>query len=263
MESEHRDIASLLAIMRRLRDPDGGCPWDRDQDFSTIAPYTIEEAYEVADAIARGHMGDLEDELGDLLFQVVFHARMAEERGAFDFGDVVSGIVEKMIRRHPHVFADTQVRSTGEQSRAWDEIKAAERAASGRGVEHPLDDVPASLAPLQRAAKLQRRAARHGFDWPRAEPVLEKLREEVAELEHELTQGAARERVRAELGDVLFTVVNLARHLEMDAEGALVEANARFESRFRAMCAAAGGVDDLAALDASQLEDLWQRVKRE
>lgn len=259
---DHGDIAALLAIMRRLRDPEQGCPWDREQDFNTIAPYTIEEAYEVADAIARDHMPDLADELGDLLFQVVFHARMAEERGAFDFADVVRGIVQKMIRRHPHVFADAQVDSADEQSLAWERIKAAERAARGRSGEDPLADVPASLPPLQRAAKLQRRAARHGFDWPRAGPVLEKLREEVTELEHEIAAAAARARLREELGDVLFTVVNLARHLDVDAEGALVEASARFQTRFRALCSAAGGAHALAALDAPAVDALWQQVKR-
>lgn len=262
-DADHGDIEPLLAIMRRLRDPEQGCPWDREQDFNTIAPYTIEEAYEVADAIARDHMPDLADELGDLLFQVVFHARMAEERGAFAFADVVCGIVTKMIRRHPHVFADARVHDASAQSVVWEEIKAAERAASGRGGgDDPLADVPASLAPLQRAAKLQRRAARHGFDWPCAAPVLEKLREEAAELEHEIAAGASRQRLREELGDVLFTAVNLARHLDVDAEGALVEASTRFQIRFRALCAAAGGVEALSLLDTASMESLWQQVKR-
>ena len=260
---DHGDIAALLAIMRRLRDPEQGCPWDREQDFNTIAPYTIEEAYEVADAIARDHMPDLADELGDLLFQVVFHARMAEERGAFTFADVVRGIVDKMIRRHPHVFADARVHDADAQSRAWEDIKAVERAARGRdGGDDPLADVPASLAPLQRAAKLQRRAARHGFDWPGAAPVLDKLREEAAELEHEIAARAPRRRLREELGDVLFTVVNLARHLDVDAEGALIEASARFQTRFRGLCAAAGGPAALAALDEQAVDALWQQVKR-
>lgn len=261
-DADHSEIEPLLAIMRRLRDPEQGCPWDREQDFNTIAPYTIEEAYEVADAIARDHMPDLADELGDLLFQVVFHSRMAEERGAFVFADVVHGIVTKMIRRHPHVFADARVHDADAQSRAWEDIKAAERAASGRGAGDLLADVPASLAPLQRAAKLQRRAARHGFDWPCAAPVLDKLREETAELEHEIATGASRQRLREELGDVLFTVVNLARHLDVDAEGALVEANARFKTRFRALCAAAGGAEALALLDDHAMDALWQQIKR-
>jgi ATP diphosphatase len=257
------DMKALLAVMRRLRDRDNGCPWDVAQDFNSIAPYTIEEAYEVADAIARDHMPDLAAELGDLLFQVVFHARMAEERGAFCFEDVVRGIVDKMTRRHPHVFGDARVRDAAHQSRTWESIKAEERAgrSGGNDTGDPLADVPVSLPGLQRAAKLQRRAARVGFDWPRAEPVLAKLREEVAELEHEMAAGGDRARLRAELGDVLFTVVNLSRHLDVDAEGALVEANARFARRFRAVCAAAGGAGELGRLSLDELEALWQAVK--
>ena len=257
-------MAGLLEIMRRLRDPEDGCPWDVAQDFSSIAPYTIEEAYEVADAIARDHMQDLSDELGDLLFQVVFHARMAEERGAFDFGDVVRGIVGKMVRRHPHVFADARVHDAAEQSLSWEQMKAEERAGRGGDAQRdPLAGVPVSMPALQRAAKLQRRAARTGFDWPEAAPALDKLREEVGELEQEMRDGADRTRLRAELGDVLFSVVNVSRHLDVDAEGALVEASARFERRFRAVCAAADGSGGLQGRSLDELEALWQQAKRE
>jgi MazG family protein len=250
-------VAELLEVMRRLRDPRDGCPWDVAQDFSSIAPYTIEEAYEVADAIARGDMADLCDELGDLLLQVVFHARMAEECGAFAFPDVVRAIVDKMHRRHPHVFGDSEAVDEHAVRQVWEEIKDAER---GTG-DDPFDDVPAGLPALQRAAKLQRRAARTGFDWPHARPVLDKLREEVGELEQEVAAGAGRDRLRAELGDVLFSVVNLARHLDLDAEGALVEASARFARRFRFMCERAGGGRALARHAPEQLEALWQEAK--
>ena len=250
-------MAELIEVMRRLRNPEGGCPWDLAQDFNSIAPYTIEEAYEVADAIARDRMDDLCDELGDLLFQVVFHARMAEERGAFAFDDVVRRIVDKLTRRHPHVFGDAAGGDAAAVRRTWEDIKAAERAS--RGETDPLDDVPMSLPALQRAAKLQRRAARVGFDWPRPEPVLDKLREEVHELAEEVAGDGGRDRLRAELGDVLFTVVNLARHLDVEPEGALVEANARFEQRFRAMHAAASR--PLAELSEAELDVLWEEAK--
>ncbi len=251
-------VLELLQVMSRLRDPRDGCPWDVAQDFNSIAPYTIEEAYEVADAIARDDMADLCDELGDLLLQVVFHARMAEERRAFRFADVVRAIVSKMQRRHPHVFGDVELSDADGVRRAWEEIKAEERGDTG---DDPLADVPPGLPALQRAAKLQRRAARTGFDWPAAEPVLGKLHEEVAELEREVTSGAGRDRLRAELGDVLFTAVNLARHLDVDPEGALVEASSRFERRFRAMCAAVGGGRALADRSPEQLELLWEAAK--
>jgi MazG family protein len=250
-------VAELLEVMRRLRDPRDGCPWDLAQDFSSVAPYTIEEAYEVADAIARGDMLALCDELGDLLLQVVFHARMAEERGAFAFGDVVRAIVDKMHRRHPHVFGDGEAEDVHAVRQAWEEIKDAERGSG----DDPLVDVPVGLPALQRAAKLQRRAARAGFDWPCADPVLDKLREEVTELEQEVAAGAGRDRLRAELGDVLFSVVNLARHLDLDAEGALVEASARFTRRFRSMCDRAGGGRALARCQPEEREALWQEAK--
>ncbi|WP_211331980.1 nucleoside triphosphate pyrophosphohydrolase [Inmirania thermothiophila] len=247
----------LIDLMARLRDPERGCPWDRAQTFATIAPYTIEEAYEVADAIARGDLGALREELGDLLFQVVFHARMAEEQGAFDLRAVIDGLVAKMRRRHPHVFGDASVDDAAAQSRHWEAIKAAERGAA----DSALDGIALALPALVRAAKVQRRAARVGFDWDAPEAVLEKVREETAELAAEL---AARDRARLadELGDLLFAAVNLARHLGVDAEDALRRATARFEARFRTMerLAAARGTA-LAALDAEALEALWAEAK--
>lgn len=263
------DLSRLLAIMARLRDPERGCPWDIVQTFETIAPYTIEEAYEVADAIARGDLNDLRDELGDLLLQVVYHARMAEERHAFTFADVVAAISDKMVRRHPHVFGDAQVASADEQTRSWEAHKAAERAVARKsdGVRASvLDGVAVTLPAMTRAAKLQKRAARIGFDWPDAAAVLAKFDEEVAELHAELTPDPPRqrdpERIEDEVGDLLFVCVNLARKLDLDPEQALRRANAKFERRFRHMEAAAAasdaGVDGLP-LDA--LEALWRLAK--
>ena len=254
----------LLAIMAQLRDPERGCPWDRVQDFSTIAPYTIEEAYEVADAIARGDETALKDELGDLLFQVVFHARMAEEARLFAFEDVAAAIADKMLRRHPHVFGNAEIASVAAQSEAWEEHKAAERLARALQAGTPesvLDGVALALPALLRAAKIQRRAARIGFDWPDAGPVLEKVLEEIAELKTEIERGAERAALEDELGDILFAVANLARKLEIDPEEALRRATAKFERRFRRveLLAAEHAVGaDLDALDA-----LWQQVKRD
>ena len=259
----NNDISALIDVMQRLRDPQSGCPWDLAQDFSTIAPYTIEEAYEVADAIARNEMGELRDELGDLLFQVVFHARMAEEREEFAFADVVNSIVDKMIRRHPHVFADAQAGDSNAQVLAWEGIKAAERAAQGRDSAEPMAGVPLGLDALQRAAKIQNRAARLGFDWTEVPPVIAKLREEIDELEVEITAGATLDRMREELGDVLFSVVNLARHLQIDAAGALVSANSRFVQRFARVCEQAGGAQHLRARSPDELDALWQQAKRD
>ena len=263
MSVNNKDISALIEVMRRLRDPQSGCPWDRAQDFNTIAPYTIEEAYEVADAIARNEMADLRDELGDLLFQVVFHAQMAEERNEFAFADVVAAIVDKMVRRHPHIFADAVVTDAKAQSLAWEDIKAAEKAAQGRVSDDPMDDIPPGLDALQRAAKIQSRAARLGFDWPEVPPVLAKLREEIDELETEIDAGATRERVREELGDVLFSMVNIARHLEVDPEGALISANARFVGRFSRVCEQAGGAQQLKTHSLDELEAFWQQAKRD
>ena len=254
----------LLAIMARLRDPERGCPWDREQDFATIAPYTIEEAYEVADAIARGDRAALKDELGDLLFQVVFHARMAEEKGHFAFGDVAEAVADKMVRRHPHVFGDTEIASAAAQTQAWEEQKAAERRdrAAIDGVSHSvLDGVALALPALLRAEKIQRRAARIGFDWPEVPPVLAKLAEEIGELEAELDGGAGRDKIEDEMGDILFAAANLARKLDIDPEAALRRATAKFERRFRKVEALAAERRTGPDLDA--LEELWQQVKRE
>jgi ATP diphosphatase len=237
----------LLSIMARLRGP-SGCEWDRAQTFATIAPYTIEEAYEVADAIERGDMADLRGELGDLLLQVVFHARMAEEAGHFDFSEVASAIVDKMQARHPHIFGDA-VTSPG-----WEALKAAER--SQKGAESALEGVAAALPALVRAEKLQRRAARSGFDWPNPRGPAEKLAEEV----DELTQAPPEERFE-EAGDLLFAAVNLVRAHGIAAEEALRAANRKFERRFRAMEALAGGQRAFATLSLEEQEALWQRVK--
>jgi ATP diphosphatase len=260
-----KDISRLIEIMAALRTPGTGCPWDLEQDFSTIAPYTLEEAYEVADAIARGDLIDLRDELGDLLLQVAFHARMAEEQGAFSFGDVVEAITEKMIRRHPHVFGTVSVETAEAQTRAWEAHKEAERraraAAEGRAPS-ALDGVAGGLPALTRAVKLQKRAARVGFDWRSAEEVLAKIEEEIAEVRAELQSGGGRERLSAELGDLLFAVVNLARHLEIDPETALRHANAKFERRFRGVeerLAASDRPVGQASLD--EMDDAWTAIK--
>jgi ATP diphosphatase len=258
-------IERLLEVMARLRDPEGGCPWDLEQDFASIAPYTIEEAYEVADAIARGDLVQLKDELGDLLLQVAYHAQMAKKAGLFDFDQVAAAIADKMIRRHPHVFGGAEVESARAQSHAWEGVKATERASRAGGVDGKpgvLDDVPLALPALVRAAKLQRRAARVGFDWPQPVHVLDKIDEEIAELRAELEQGASCERLSDEIGDLLFAVVNLARHLEVDGESALRRANAKFERRFRR-------VEDALSVRGRRLEDasleemeaLWQQAK--
>ncbi len=242
-------IDRLVTIMARLRDPDTGCDWDVAQDFASIAPYTIEEAYEVADAITRGDMADLKDELGDLLLQVVFHSRMAEEAGLFALPDVVAAISDKMERRHPHVFGD----SAGGHAQHWERLKADERAAKGDA--GALGGVAIGLPALLRAEKLQKRAARTGFDWPDASGPRAKVDEEIAEIE--AASPAEREE---EIGDLLFAVVNWARHLGVDAEAALRAANAKFERRFKAMEAEAG--DAFAGLDLDAKEALWMTAKQ-
>ena len=250
--------------MAQLRDPQSGCPWDVAQDFSTIAPYTIEEAYEVADAIQHNNLDELRVELGDLLFQVVFHARMAEEQGAFGFADVVEAVCEKMIRRHPHVFGDASVADAEAQSEAWERAKAHERLAKRgpAGIGHSLlDDVPRGMAELQRAVKLQKRAARVGFDWTGPEPVLDKLAEETREMREAMGSGNV-EAMEDELGDMLFVLTNLARQLKIDPAQALRRANAKFELRFRAVEEAAGSHAALQALSLDEMEGLWQQVKR-
>jgi nucleoside triphosphate diphosphatase len=262
-EIDSHNIQTLLDIMAKLRDPESGCPWDREQDFSTIAPYTIEEAYEVADAIQHGDLDELRDELGDLLLQVVFHARMAEEAGAFAFADVVAAICDKMVRRHPHVFAGARVDGAEAQREAWEQAKERERAAKRRSPQGGslLDDVPRGMAELQRAVKLQKRAARVGFDWASPEPVLDKFAEEVEELRAAMQSGQA-EDMEDELGDLLFAVTNLARQLHIDPARALRRANAKFELRFRALEQAAGSRAALEAMSLEQMEALWQQVKR-
>lgn len=260
-----RSINTLIEIMARLRDPTAGCPWDRKQDFHTIAPYTIEEAYEVADAISRGDMEALVDELGDLLFQVVFHAQMASEAGAFDFGDVVTAIVDKMVHRHPHVFGDERVQDADAQSLRWEAHKAAERKRRGSGDERQslLDHVPEGLPAVKRAQKIQKRAALVGFDWPTATAVLPKIEEEISELRQALDVAAPVARLRAELGDLMFSCINLARHLNIDAEMALRDANAKFERRFRFMeVKLAGDGRGIGDADSETLDALWTEAKR-
>ena len=265
------DIAALLEIMARLRTPITGCPWDLDQDFSSIAPYTIEEAYEVADAIERGDLDDLKDELGDLLLQVVFHARMAEEAGRFDFADVVRAITTKLMRRHPHVFGGLDAKDSAAVKRRWNAIKGEEKAerAARRRQESPADggllaDVPVALPALTRAVKLQKRAATVGFDWNDPHAVLAKLREEIGEIEQEIAASAAdRDRLEDEFGDILFAAANLARHVSLDPEAALRRANAKFVRRFRHIeteLKRSGSSPADATLD--EMEALWTDAKR-
>lgn len=252
---------ALREIMRRLRDPETGCPWDREQDFSTIAPYTVEEAYEVADAIDRGDLQGLRDELGDLLLQVVFHSQMAEELGEFCLNDVVRGICEKMVRRHPHVFADGMASDSATVKKRWNEIKAEERADQGDSDESVLAGISRGLPERIRATKLQKRAASIGFDWATPADVMVKVREEVAELDEAMDEG--RERVSEELGDLLFVLCNLARKSDVDPGAALRQANSKFEGRFRQMESYADGCGErLTNLNLEQLEELWQRAKR-
>jgi ATP diphosphatase len=267
-----RDIAGLIDIMAALRTPNTGCPWDLEQNFATIAPYTIEEAFEVADAIARGDLDDLKDELGDLLLQVVFHARMAEEQGAFAFPEVVQAITEKLIRRHPHVFGDKHGLNTGQVNVQWDQIKAQEkeaakaaRAQAGRSPAPGRDGALAGISPglpaLARALKLQRNAGKVGFDWNDPKAVLAKIREEADEIGSELDAGA-HNKVAGEIGDLLFAVVNLARHLDVDPETALRTTNLKFERRFGAIenaLAAAGKTPAEATL--GEMDALWDQAK--
>lgn len=251
----------LLSIMAALRDPETGCPWDRKQSFETIAPYTLEEAYEVSDAITRGDMQELRGELGDLLFQIVFYAQMAKEQGTFDFSDIVDGICGKMIRRHPHVFADADYASEEELHAAWETGKEKERA--GNKATGTLDGVALALPALSRAVKLQKRAARVGFDWPDTEGVLAKCREELTEFEVELAEANS-EAMQEEFGDLLFSMVNLSRHLSLDAEQSLRQANEKFERRFKkmeAMFANAGRGLDEASLE--EMDAAWERIKRQ
>jgi MazG family protein len=254
-----KSLADLLAIMAALRTPVTGCPWDLEQDFATIAPYTIEEAYEVADAIARHDMGDLAEELGDLLLQVVFHCRMGEEAGHFAFEDVVDGIAQKMLRRHPHVFGAGNAENASAVKNLWEDIKAQEKAKKGR--KGTLADVPVALPALTRAVKLQGKAAKVGFDWPSLAPVLDKMKEELAEFEHEIAEGSPKSRFE-EFGDLLFVMANVARHLKIDPEAALAGANAKFERRFASIegaLAADGRRPDQSTLE--EMDRLWDAAK--
>lgn len=257
----------LLQVMARLRDPEGGCPWDIEQSFETIAPYTIEEAYEVADAIARGDMADLKEELGDLLLQVVYHSQMASERNGserFTFDEVVAGITDKMIRRHPHVFGDQSIKNAEAQSTAWEDVKAEERRRKGKaGPDSLLDDIPIALPSLTRATKLQKRAKRGGFDWDRISDVVAKIQEELGELQEEIDHNSASDRLEDELGDLLFTVANLARHLKLDPEEALSRTNRKFERRFRTVEESVRRDGKaMAETPLDDLEALWQAVKK-
>jgi nucleoside triphosphate diphosphatase len=279
--AERSRITDLLAVMARLRDPQNGCPWDVQQDFSTIAPYTVEEAYEVMDAIERNDPNAIRDELGDLLFQVVFHARMAEEKGWFDFEAVAGSIHDKLVRRHPHVFGDQRLNDAAQQTRQWEDLKAAERATRASPDTSALADVPKALPALTRAAKLGRRAARVGFDWPDRIGAREKISEELHELDSELAklagarvEGASTDAEASartppdtaaaaeELGDLLFAVVNLSRHLKLDPEAALRAASGKFEQRFRRMeaLAASRGLQ-LSSLSLEAWDALWIEAK--
>lgn len=277
----HSDIERLRSIMRKLRDPETGCAWDVKQDFNSIAAYTLEEAYEVVDAIERKDFIDLKDELGDLLLQVVFHAQMADEKCLFDFDDVVQSISDKMIRRHPHVFGDKVFANEAELKASWEAIKTEERKqkasrqrASSNNAEFTnttaasaLDGVAANLPALKKADKLQKRAARVGFDWPDISPVWDKLSEEIAEV-HEAVEAAEKSAVEEEIGDLLFTVVNLARHMSVDSEAALRKASIKFETRFRqvehlARSGEAGAAgQSLEGMDLEQLDFLWDKAKQ-
>jgi MazG family protein len=258
-------MEALLLIMRQLRDPQCGCPWDIEQSFETIAPYTIEEAYEVADAIRQGDMAGLKGELGDLLLQVVYHAQMAAEAGHFAFDDVAEAIGTKMVLRHPHVFGDVEIRSAEEQTIAWEELKAQERAAAGHAkAKSVLADVPRALPALKRAAKMQKRAARVGFDWPDKSHVFDKIGEELGELKDAIAADTDKAHMAEELGDLLFVLANLARHLDIDPETALEDANAKFMRRFgrvEALLAEQGRAPEDS--DLMEMDALWNRAKEE
>ncbi len=259
-----KNTLRLLDIMARLRDPETGCPWDIQQDFASLIPYTLEEAYEVADAAERGDMGDLREELGDLLLQVVFHSRIAEERGLFGFEEVAKAIADKLIRRHPHVFGGIVFDNDDERHRYWEEAKLAERREKGKeeAAASVLDGLPDNLPALMMAQKLQKRAARHGFDWTDIDPVFDKVREELLELEEAHASGDG-EHTREEVGDLLFVAVNLARHLGIDAESALRDSNRKFSRRFRYIeerIAKLGKT--LAGSSLAEMDALWDEAKR-
>ncbi len=256
-----RAMDALLALMRRLRDPVTGCPWDREQTFASLLRHTLEEAYEVADAVERENFADLAGELGDLLFQVVFHAQIAAELGHFDFEDLAMQLHAKLVRRHPHLFGGDEVTDAAAQEVAWEQVKAAERAADGRSASE-LDGIPLALPALVRAAKLQKRASRVGFDWSSAPPVLDKVREELGELAEAMAIGTVQDQAE-ELGDLIFALVNLARHLRIDPEDAMRAANAKFERRFRYVeSALARSGRGPAEANLAEMDGLWDEAKR-
>ncbi|WP_343565146.1 nucleoside triphosphate pyrophosphohydrolase [Kiloniella sp. b19] len=268
-DPSHRGIDRLLQLMRDLRDPEQGCPWDIEQTFQTIAPYTIEEAYEVADAIENGSMDDVKDELGDLLLQVVFHAQMAQDGGIFDFNDVAQAVTDKMVRRHPHIYAAADITTADQQEVSWEAIKAEERASKGlSGRSSLMDDVTVGLPASTRAVKLQKRAAKVGFDWDHLDPVVEKIREELDEVLAECPENPAeaneeqRDRLEDEFGDLLFAVANLGRHLRIDPEKALRRTNAKFERRFRFVEQAFSERNaDLKSASLEEMDREWDRAK--
>ena len=256
-----RAMDALLDLMRRLRDPATGCPWDREQTFASLLRHTLEEAYEVADAVEREDYAELSGELGDLLFQVVFHAQIAEEHGYFDFESLAAQLHSKLVRRHPHLFAGAEVADAAAQEAAWERVKAEERAADGKSASE-LDGIPLALPALVRAAKLQKRASRVGFDWSSAPPVLDKVREELGELSAAIATGSPEEQAE-ELGDLIFALVNLARHLRVDAEDAVRAANAKFERRFRYVeSALARGGRKPSEASLAEMDALWDEAKR-
>ena len=264
MQTEFKNVAKLLRVMEQLRDPQTGCPWDKQQTFDTIVPFTIEEAYEVADAIEHGNMTDIKDELGDLLFQVVFYAQLGREQNEFDFEAIAGTVAEKLIRRHPHVFSDANVNSTQEVKLNWEAIKRQEREAKGQVEDQSvLANIPKGMAPIPRAHKIQKRCAKVGFDWPELTPVVDKIQEEIEEvLEEAGREHVDHEALTSEVGDLMFAVVNLARHLNVDAEAALRATNNKFEKRFRAVethFQQGGGSLQEASLE--EMEAVWQKVK--
>lgn len=264
-DQSYPQVARLLSIMQQLRDPEGGCPWDLQQNFASIVPYTIEEAYEVADAIEQGDMKEVQDELGDLLFQVVFYAQLGKEQGDFDFEAIAKSISDKLVRRHPHVFGEQNGRDAGQVKQQWEQIKRQERRDKGQDNDTSiLAHIPAGLAPLVKAEKLQKRCAKVGFDWPEASQVVGKIHEEIDEVQQELAQAVLNQpAVQEEVGDLLFAVVNLARHLNVNPDQALRQANNKFEQRFR-------GVEQILRQQAlpveqaslEQMEAAWQQVKQ-
>lgn len=252
-------IDKLRHIMRQLRHPERGCPWDLKQSFATIAPYTIEEAYEVEDAIARNNFADLKDELGDLLFQVVFHTQLAEELGVFNFDDVAEAVSQKMERRHPHVFDSVEVENTDDIIQNWEAIKAKERSEKSRDNASLMDDIPTSMPALSQAVKIQKRAAEVGFDWPTIDPIFEKLAEETEELRVEINQGSNKTRLQDELGDMLFVLANLARKLNLDPEQSTRSTNRKFIKRFQWM----ESQTNLSSITLDEQESLWQKAKEQ